>query len=671
MADQTPNDASSADSDGQSTFKADFMASLVVFLVALPLCIGIAVAVGVSPARALITGIIGGLFVGIFAGSPLQVSGPAAGLFVIVAQLLSDAREEFKKLEENANLETSVLEAGAVEYSLIILGASVFLAGVLQIVAGRLKLGQWFRAVSPAVIKGMLAGIGILILISQFHVMLDHKAMWHGTEARGAFQYIATIPEAILKCFSSDDGGPGVTIVGPSNVEAETYGVVPGTLAVVLNHEPASDVVLTVSSADTGQAVVDAPSLTFTQANWQTAQTVTVTRVDGDADVSTEITVAVDDKKSEEHYAPLPDQKVSVKIENDELAIVPIVVPTNHDLAALTGIIAIACFVGWPMVVPEKLKFLPAALVGIVVATVFATVTGLEVQKLVVPDNMFSEVTLPTIQWSTLLVNQTVIVAAVVFALVASAETLLCATAVDQMHLGPRTKYDQELTAQGIGNVLCGLVGALPMTGVIVRSSANVTSGAKTRLSTIMHGLWLLIFVAAFPAVLAYIPRAALGALLVFTGYKLVKIDDIKTLWKTSRGEAGIYFATVGMIVATDLLRGVLVGIVLAALKLLHRFSNLEIKLEEGDDGQTNLYLTGAATFVSLPKLASQLEKVPAGTKLVVKFDNLNYIDHACLDLLMNWGRQHSNLGGELILDWEILQGRFGPEPPSATTRSA
>ena len=199
----TPTDSikSTATPEGQSTFKADFMASIVVFLVALPLCIGIAVAVGVNPARALITGIFGGLIVGLFSGSPLQVSGPAAGLFVIIADLLANSRRAF---EETSSLTGTELENAQIEYSLIVLGASVFLAGVLQIVAGRLRLGQWFRAVSPAVIKGMLAGIGILILVSQFHVMLDHVAMWNGTKAHGAFQLIATAPEAVLKCFSSD-----------------------------------------------------------------------------------------------------------------------------------------------------------------------------------------------------------------------------------------------------------------------------------------------------------------------------------------------------------------------------------------------------------------------------------------------------------------------------------
>ena len=515
-------------------FREDLLASIVVFLVALPLCIGIAVAVGVSPARALITGIIGGLVVGFFAGSPLQVSGPAAGLFVIVADLIAKGQQSFM----SRAVEGSAGEEEAMAYALMVLGTSVFLAGCLQIVAGKLRFGQWFRAVSPAVIKGMLTGIGVLIVVSQFHVMLDHVATWHGEKAHGGLQYLASIPEAFMKCFSSD---------------------------------------------------TDA----------------------------------------------------------------------NHHLAALTGIVTIGAIVGWPLIAPKSLKVLPAALVGIVTATVVATVSGLEIQKLNVPENMFNETTLPiNLDWYMLLFDPMVITGAIVIALVASAETLLCATAVDQLHSGERTNYDKELTAQGIGNVLCGLVGALPMTGVIVRSSANVASGAKTRLSAILHGAWLLIFVVAFPFVLAYIPRAALGALLVHIGIKLVNVKQIRELWKMSRSEVAIYLITVLVIVCEDLLVGVVVGIMLSAAKLLYRFSHLELNLI--DEGKvTRLELEGAATFLRLPVLAKKLEEVPDSTELHVDFKHLTYIDHACLDLLMNWAKQHEGTGGKLVIDWSSLHGRF------------
>lgn len=520
-------------------YREDLFASIVVFLVALPLCIGIAVAVGVSPARALITGIIGGIVVGALSGSPLQVSGPAAGLFVIVADLIARGRESFiSQFAEGESFD----EAAAGNYAMMVLGTSVFLAGLLQIAAGKLRLGQWFRAVSPAVIFGMLSGIGILILVSQFHVMLDHVALWHGKKAHGGLQYLATIPGAILKCFSND----------------------------------------------------------------------------GDR---------------------------------------------AHHLAALTGIITIVCIVLWPKIAPKRLKILPAALIGIIVATIFAFVWKLPVQKLDVSTSIFSEMTLPTTwTWFQLLADPMVITGAIVIALVASAETLLCATAVDQMHSGERTNYDKELFAQGIGNTICGLLGALPMTGVIVRSSANVATGAKTRMSAILHGFWLLIFVTALPFVLAYIPRAALGALLVHIGYKLVNFKQIRKLWNTSRSEVAIYLVTLFVIVVEDLLVGVVVGILLSAAKLLYRFSHLELDLQiKGNDAYLKMY--GAATFVRLPALAKKLEEVPPTASLHVDFERLTYIDHACLDLLVNWAKQHEGTGGKLILDWSRLQGRFDADP--------
>ena len=188
--------------DSNNNFRDDFLASIVVFLVALPLCIGIAVAVGVNPALALITGIVGGIIVGTISGSPLQVSGPAAGLFMIIADLLAQGRDSFvAKMGEGATVD----DPEAIFYSLMVLSSAVVIAGLIQIAAGKLRLGQWFRAVSPAVIKGMLSGIGVLILVSQFHVMLDHVAMWTEEEkAHGGLQYLATIPGAIMKCFTSD-----------------------------------------------------------------------------------------------------------------------------------------------------------------------------------------------------------------------------------------------------------------------------------------------------------------------------------------------------------------------------------------------------------------------------------------------------------------------------------
>jgi MFS superfamily sulfate permease-like transporter len=212
--------------------------------------------------------------------------------------------------------------------------------------------------------------------------------------------------------------------------------------------------------------------------------------------------------------------------------------------------------------------------------------------------------------------------------------------------------------------VFAGMVGALPMTGVIVRSATNVQAGAKTRLSAILHGAWLLLFVAALGFLLKMIPTSCLAGILVYTGYKLVNPKTIVSLWKQDRGEAIVYLITVIMVVSTDLLIGVATGIVLAALKLVVTFSNLRTKLQVNSaESRAMLSLAGAATFLRLPLLADELDRVPQGAELHVDFQRLDYIDHACLELLMNWAKQHESTGGKLVLDWDSLHARIGRDP--------
>ena len=523
--------------------KNDLLSSIVVFLVALPLCIGIAVAVGVNPARALITGIIGGLVVGLISGSPLQVSGPAAGLFVIVADVIFTNRDKYlAQLGDGA----VGAEQSAMAYAMAALGCAVVLGGAMQLIAGKMKLGRWFRAVSPAVIKGMLSGIGALILISQFHVMLDHTAMWGDAPARKGLQYLITIPTAIAKCFSGD---------------------------------------------------------------------------------------------------------------------------SNHHLAAIIGLVTIGTIMAWTKFAPKAISFIPGALVGILAATLLSVRWNFDVIPLSVPDNMFSEVSFPTVTWFELMIDPNIWVSGFVIALVGSAATLLTAAAIDEMSrdIGIKTDYDQELVSQGVGNMLCGLVGALPMTGVIVRSSANVHAGARTRKSTIIHGAWLLLFVCFLPQLLTYIPKSALGALLVYTGFKLLNPKQLMGLLKVARSEAAIYLITLAIIVSVDLLIGVMVGVALSAAKLLHRFSHLEVELESDEaNHRYELKLRGAATFLRLPILAEYLDQLPGDAELHVCLEHVDYIDHACFELLMNWADSHVEDGGSLVMDWDRLHGAFMSEAKAA-----
>lgn len=550
--------------------KRDLLASIVVFLVALPLCIGIAVAVGVSPGKALITGIIGGVVVGALGGCPLQACGPAAGLFVIIADAILKQRTLYADSHAGAS------DAEATSYALLALGVSVMFAGVLQFAAGQLRLGQWFRAVSPAVIEGMLAGIGVLIFASQFHVMFDHEARWGDHKAHGGMQLLATIPNAVMSCF--------VEKPAPA---------------------PAAE---------------------------------------------------------KDHAAnSTKDQHVAAAVPRPA---------AQHRHAAIIGILSVAIIVCWQAFAPKRLKLFPGALVAVFAGIGVVYFSGWHVEMLTVSNRILDDVTFPTSESLRMFLSPSVLLTGAMIAVVASAETLLCATAVDQMQHGPRTKYDKELCAHGIGNFLCGVLGALPMTGVIVRSSANVQAGATSRLSTILHGVWLLIFVVLLPHLLAYIPKAALGAILVYTGVKLVKYKTLAELWKIDRGEALIFLATMIIIVGEDLLLGVLAGLALSALKLLHRFSHLQPKLTiEPGSQRATLELEGAATFIRLPVLASFLEQVPSGAELHVDFTHLTYIDHACLELLTSWSKRHSSTGGRLVIDWDSLHARFKDDSRSTAKK--
>lgn len=496
----------------------DFLASIVVFFVALPLCMGIAIASGAPPVAGLVTGIVGGLLVGTIGGAPLQVSGPAAGLAVIVWDLVQ-------------------------RYGLAALGPIVVLAGLFQIAAGAARLGRWFQAVPPSVIFGMLSGIGVLIFASQLHVMVDDAPKKNG------IANIVSIPGAIWK------------------------GLVPN-----------------------------------------------------------------------------PDRP--------------------HDNAAIIGVITLASILVWSLVVARKwarAKVVPAPLVGIVVATCVANVVHAPVAYVTLPDQFFGALHLPDASTLGKLLSLDVLFAALGLAIVASAETLLCAGATDRMHSGPRTNYDREMLAQGIGNAVAGLAGGLPMTGVIVRSSANVQSGAKTRRSAILHGVWLIVAVAAIPFVLRRVPVSGLAALLVYTGAKLIGQDVKSLLRRGGRSEVAIFFATIVGIVATDLLKGVLFGLVLAILKLAWTYTNLDVRLDQADETKTTvLTLTGAATFLRLPRLASALSSIPADHHVEVRLEHLDRLDHAALDSLDTWAKQHRERGGRVSMDRAELERCIGRVPAVA-----
>ncbi|MET9773589.1 SulP family inorganic anion transporter [Streptomyces sp. NPDC006367] len=473
-------------------WRQDLTASLVVFLVALPLCVGVAVASGVPAELGLVTGIVGGLVTGLLPGSSLQVSGPAAGLTVLVF--------------------------GAVDsYGLAALGVIVLVTGLIQLAMGALRMGRWFRAISLSVVEGMLAGIGLVLIAGQLYSAAGLEAPASGIDK----------------------------IIGLPGAAADALG-------------------------------------------------------------STEALTS---------------------------------------LALGAGTVAV--MVLWKRL-PERARAVPGALAAVGLATAVTAVSGLSVATVEV-SGLLDVIQPPGADAFGELANVGLLGTIVAFTLIASAESLFSAAAVDRLHTGPRTEYDKELMAQGAGNTVCGLLGALPMTAVIVRSSANVSAGARTKASRVLHGVWLLLFAALLPSALALIPLPALAGLLVHAGWKLIPFRGIVSLWRGHRGEALILVVTAVSIVAVNMFEGVLIGLALSVAKTAWETSHLRLEVVDKGAGPVQAYLVGNATFLRLPKILEDLEALPQDRPVELDLSRLHHLDHACRTALENWAERHSAAGTDPV----------------------
>ncbi len=472
--------------------RQDFLASLVVFLVAVPLCVGVAVASGVPAELGLITGVVGGLVTGLMPGSSLQVSGPAAGLTVIVFEAVR-------------------------AFGVGTLGVIVLVAGLLQLAMGFSGIGRWFRAISVSVVEGMLCGIGLVIIAGQLYAAAGLKA---------------------------PDTGLG-KITGLPGAAAEAFGST-GALA---------------------------------------------------------------------------------------------------SLAIGAGTVVV--IVLWKKL-PKRVRYVPGALAAVVLATAASLGLGLPVATVEV-EGLLGALRPPGSEAFAELANPAVWGTIVAFALIASAESLFSAAAVDRLHDGPRTQYDKEMVAQGTGNAVCGLLGALPMTAVIVRSSANVEAGARTKASRVLHGVWLLLFAAALPFALALIPLPALAGVLVHAGWKLIPFRQVAGLWREQRGEAAILVITAAAIVVVNMFEGVLIGLALAVAKTAWEASHVKLEVFDKGAGPVQAHLTGNATFLRLPKILDTLESLPQDRPVELDLSGLHHLDHACRTALENWAERHSTSGTEPV----------------------
>lgn len=468
--------------------KHDLPAGLSVFLIALPLCLGIALASGAPLYAGLLSGIIGGVVVSIISGSALGVSGPAAGLTTVVA--------------------ASIVSLG--DYKIFLL--AVIIAGLFQIILGLLKLGTIVSYFPSAVIKGMLAAIGLILISKQIPVALGY-----------------TLPD-----FWSDGMKKIFTIAGGAMEVAE--------------------------------------------------------------------------------HISLP--------------------------SVIISFVALALLFAWQHPLLKNAKVIPAPLVAVAAGTGLALVLGNpQIQLVNIPANIFENITAP--DFSQILVNKEIWKDGLVIGLLATIETLLCIEAVDKLDKHNRiTPVNRELLAQGAGNIVCGLLGAIPITAVVVRGSANVDAGGRTKLSAFTHGVFLLLAVLFIPFVLCRIPYAALAAVLCVTGFNLTRPRLYRQMWQLGYKQFVPFIITVLVILFTDLLTGVAVGLVVSTYFIVQNNFKADYKITKTTQHDTEVFyikLNSNVTFLNKVNLQKAIDQIPEYSVLTIDGSECNFIDYDILEVISNY----------------------------------
>lgn len=482
-----------------ANLKSDFASGLVVFLVALPLCLGIAMASGAPLFSGIISGVIGGIVVGYLSQSHISVSGPAAGLTAIVL--------------------TAITDLGSFDVFL----SAVLIAGVIQLVLGFIKAGSISNYFPTNVIEGMLAGIGIIIIMKQLPHAVGFDADFEGDQS-----------------FIQSDGGNTLS-----------------SLFNVLNYVQLGAILITLTSLI--------------------------------------ILIAWDKVSFLKKMKLIPGALVAVII---GIILNQIFINTGSSLA-----ISKNHLVSLP--VPNSIE---------------------ELKNIIVTPNLSG------------FLNPKIWVVGVTIAIVASIETLLCIEAADRMDIQKRyTNTNVELKAQGIGNIVSSLLGGLPMTSVVVRSSANNNAGAKSKMSAIIHGVLLLISVLTVPMLLNKIPLATLAAVLLLVGYKLAKPATFIHFWHKGKYQFVPFIATLVAVVFTDLLKGVALGMIISVIFILK--GNLKrayvFRKEEYADGDViHIDLAQEVSFLNKAAIKETLNSIPENSKVIIDAKDTIYIAHDILDLI-------------------------------------
>lgn len=492
-------------------FRHDLSAGLSVFLVALPLCLGIALASGAPLYAGLLSGIVGGLVVSLISRSALAVSGPAAGLTTLVA--------------------ASIVSLG--DYKIFLL--AVLVAGLFQVILGLLKLGVIANYFPSSVIKGMLAAIGIILILKQIPLALgyDQPDFW---------------TSGFFKLFS------------PGNMLGSFHN--------------------------------------FNQHITRGAIFITI-------------------------------------------------------LSLLLLILLQQPFAKKLNIIPAPLVVVIAGIIANIAFTNAASAFSLRQTQLVnIPSNIFASITFP--EFSKLFSTTEIWKDGLIIGLLATLETLLCIEAVDKLDKRNRiTPVNRELIAQGIGNMTCGLLGAIPITAVVVRGAANVDAGGRTRLSAFTHGLFLLLAVMLVPFLLNKIPYASLAAILLTTGYNLTKPKLYRNVWSLGRKQFIPFIITIVIILATDLLIGVSIGLLISIYFIIQNNFRADYKISRtrlnGIETET-IKLNSNVTFLNKVKLRKALDQVPVYTVLTIDGSACNFIDYDILEIISEFSNKARDRHIELNL---------------------
>jgi carbonic anhydrase len=305
--------------------------------------------------------------------------------------------------------------------------------------------------------------------------------------------------------------------------------------------------------------------------------------------------------------------------------------------AVVVGLVTIALMILWPKV--PRGNVIPAPLVAVVVATGVELLFRWNVATVQLPDNPLAGLAIPAVPSGGVV---EIGFAVVTVALVASVGSLLSAVAVDKMHNGPRADLDRELVGQGAANAVSGALGGLPVAGVIVRSSTNVAAGARTRSSSILHGVWILLFVMFLANVLEHIPMAALAGVLIVVGVRLVNAGHLREL--RMHGELAVYGVTVLGVVTLGLLEGVAIGVAVAVVRSLYRLAHTSVRVVQDAEGW-RVDVGGSLVFLGVGRLVRELRRIPAGERVTLQLQ-VDFMDHAAFEAIDDWRSGYENRGG-------------------------